>query len=174
MLSEFIFPLNCLCDTNANFAALDKFSKELYNENRGTIFEGVRIFMNWNDIKKNISEITGKAARKTEELANLAEIKIRIAKLSSEKENEFLRLGKLTYKKLTTEDETLGARLTQKISDTVDKIAELEDKIAVLSAEYEQKKQEAEAKKQAKKAKESEFGEDEINTEVLDSFADNE
>ncbi len=130
--------------------------------------------MNWNDIKKNINEITGKAVQKTEELASLAEIKIKIAKLSSEKENEFLRLGKLTYKKLTTEDETLGAKLTQKISEHVNKIAELEDKIATLNAEYEQTKQEAEAKKQAKKAKETEFGEDEINTEVLDSFADDE
>ncbi len=130
--------------------------------------------MNWNNIKKNISELTGKAVQKTEELASLAEIKIKIAKLSSEKENEFLRLGKLTYKKLTLEDDVQNARLTEKISETVNKISELEDKIAKLNTEYEQTKQEAEAKKQAKKAKETEFGEDEINTEVLDSFADNE
>ncbi len=130
--------------------------------------------MNWNDIKKNISEFTGKAVQKTEELASLAEIKIKIAKLTSEKENEFLRLGKLTYKKLSAEDETLGAKLTQKISEIVNKISELEDKIDALNVEYEQTKQEAEAKKQAKKSKEHEFGEDEINTEVLDSFADNE
>ncbi len=127
--------------------------------------------MNWNDIKKNISEFTGKAVQKTEELASLAEIKIKIAKLSSEKENEFLRLGKLTYKKLTTEDEALGAKLTQKISEVVSKISDLEDKIEKLTAEYEQTKQEAEAKKQAKKAKETEFSENEINTEVIDSFS---
>ncbi len=130
--------------------------------------------MNWNDIKKNISEFTGKAVQKTEELASLAEIKIKIAKLSSEKENEFLRLGKLTYKKLSSEDEALGAKLTQKISEIVSKISALEDKIAALNVEYEQTKQEAEAKKQAKKAKETEFSEDEINTEVLDLFADEE
>lgn len=130
--------------------------------------------MNWNDIKKNISEFTGKAVQKTEELASLAEIKIKIAKLSSEKENEFLKLGKLTYKKLTTEDDALGAKLTQKISDTVSKITELEDKIESLNVEYEHTKQEAEAKKQAKKAKDTEFSADEINTEVIDSFADNE
>lgn len=130
--------------------------------------------MNWNDIKKNIGELTGKAARKTEELASLAEIKIKVAKLSSEKENEFLRLGKLTYKKLTLEDDVQTAKLTEKISETVSKISELERSISKLNAEYEQTKQEAEAKKQAKKAKETEFGEDEINTDVLDSFADNE
>ncbi len=130
--------------------------------------------MNWNNIKKNISEFTGKAVQKTEELASLAEIKIKIAKLSSEKENEFLILGKLTYKKLTLEDDTQNTKLTEKISETVSKISELEDKIATLNAEYEQTKQEAEAKKQAKKAKDTEFSEDEINTEVLDSFADDE
>ncbi len=130
--------------------------------------------MNWNDIKKNISEFTGKAVQKTEELASLAEIKIKIAKLSSDKENEFLRLGKLTYKKLTTEDDTLGAKLTEKISDTVSKISELDGKIEKLTAEYEQTKQEAEAKKQARKVKDTEFSDDEINTEVLDSFSDAE
>ena len=130
--------------------------------------------MNWNDIKKNISEFTGKAVQKTEELASLAEIKIKIAKLSSEKENEFLRLGKLTYKKLTTEDENLGAKLTEKISDTVSKISELDENTNNLQAEYDRTKQEAEAKKQAKKAKNTEFSSDEINTEVLDSFADDE
>ncbi len=130
--------------------------------------------MNWNDIKKNISEFTGKAAKKTEELANFAEIKIKIAKLSSEKENEFLKLGKLTYKKLTTEDDSHDAKLTQKISETVTKISDIEHSIKKLNAEYEQKKQESEALKQAKKAKETEFGEDEINTEVIDSFSDEE
>ncbi len=130
--------------------------------------------MNWNNIKKNISEFTGKAVQKTEELASLAEIKIKIAKLSSEKENEFLILGKLTYKKLTLEDDTQNTKLTEKISETVSKISELENKIVALNVEYEQTKQEAEAKKQAKKAKDTEFSEDEINTEVLDSFADEE
>ena len=127
--------------------------------------------MNWNNIKKNISEFTGKAVQKTEELASLAEIKIKIAKLSSEMENEFLRLGKLTYKKLTAEDEALGAKLTEKISETVNKISELENTIKKLQVEYEQTKQEAEAKRQAKKVKDKEFSEDEINTEVIDSFS---
>ena len=130
--------------------------------------------MNWNDIKKNISEFTGKAAKKTEELANLAEIKIKIARLSSEKENEFLRLGRLTYKKLTAEDNSNNSKLTQKISETVTKISELESTIAKLKAEHEQKKQEAEAQKQAKRAQDTEFSEDEINTEGLDSFSDDE
>lgn len=130
--------------------------------------------MNWDSIKKNISDLAGKASKKTEELADLASIKIKIAKKSSDKENEFLKLGKLTYKKLTADDNSQNAQFAEKISASVQRIALLEDEINTLRAEYERKKQEAEARRQAKRAQETEFGEDEINTEVLDSFADTE
>lgn len=128
--------------------------------------------MNWNDIKKSVTDLAGKATKKTEELADLAAIKIKAAKKSSDKEGEFLKLGKLTYKKLTAEDDSHDAQLSEKISASVNRISALTDEISALNAEYEQKKREAEAQKKAKKSQETEFGADEINTEVLDSFSD--
>ena len=128
--------------------------------------------MNWTDIKKSVGDFASKATKKTEEIADLAAIKIKIAKKSSDKESAFLKLGKLTYQKLTNEDDALNEQLTEKISGVVESISTLSSEIASLNKEYEQKKQEAEARKQAKRAQETEFGEEEINTEVLDSFAD--
>ncbi|MBE6548385.1 MAG: hypothetical protein E7667_05880 [Ruminococcaceae bacterium] len=128
--------------------------------------------MNWNDIKKSVSNFADKAGKKTEEIADLATIKLKMAKLSSDREVEFSRLGKITYTKLTATDDSRDAELTEGLSRSIEKIARMETEIASLKAEYEQKKQDAEAQKKAKKANQTEFGADEINTEVLDSFSD--
>lgn len=133
---------------------------------------GMVYIMNFKDIKKSIGELADKATKKTEELADLATTKLKIAKLTSDREGAFLKLGKLTYKKLTIADETKESEITEKISREVASISELSAEIGKLETEYESKKREAEAQKKAKKAKEREFGEEEINTSVLDSFSD--
>ena len=126
--------------------------------------------MDWNSIKKSVSDLADKASKKTEELADLAAIKIKIAKKTSDKENEFLKLGKITYAKLTAEDDSHDEELTQGLTKGIEKITLLELEIKKLQLEYDIKKQEAEAQKKAKKVQHSEFGEEEINTVVLDSF----
>ncbi len=128
--------------------------------------------MNWNDIKKSVGNFADKATKKTEEIADLAAIKLKMAKLSSDKENEFLRLGKLTYKKLTAADDTKNKELAEKISESVNKISDLSDEISGLKLEYQLKKQESEAKKKAKKAKDDDIDGGELDTTVLDSFSD--
>ena len=130
--------------------------------------------MNWKTIKKGIAYAANKATQKTEELADLAAIKLKIAKLSSDRENEFIRLGKLTYKKLTSENDTSGKELTSKISQTAEKISDISDEINKLNLEYDAKKQEAEANKKAKKSRADDLSDIQIDTSVLDSFASEE
>lgn len=130
--------------------------------------------MNWKTIKKGIADAANKATQKTEELADLAAIKLKIAKLSSDRENEFIRLGKLTYKKLTSENDTSGKELTSKISQTAEKISDISDEINKLNLEYDTKKQEAEANKKAKKSRADDLSDIQIDTSVLDSFASEE
>lgn len=130
--------------------------------------------MNWKTIKKGIADAANKATQKTEELADLAAIKLKIAKLSSDRENEFIRLGKLTYKKLTSENDTSGKELTSKISQTAEKISDISDEINKLNLEYYTKKQEAEANKKAKKSRADDLSDIQIDTSVLDSFASEE
>lgn len=130
--------------------------------------------MNWKTIKKGIADAANKATQKTEELADLAAIKLKIAKLSSDRENEFIRLGKLTYKKLTSENDTSGKELTSKISQTAEKISDISDEINKLNLEYDAKKQEAEANKKAKKSRADDLSDIQIDTSVLDSFASEE
>lgn len=130
--------------------------------------------MNWKTIKRGIADAANKATQKTEEFADLAAIKLKIAKLSSDRENEFIKLGKLTYKKLTCESDSPDKELTEKISKTAERISDITDDINALKLEYDVKKQEAEANKKAKKPHKDDVSDIKIDTSVLDSFSNGE
>lgn len=127
-----------------------------------------------NDIKRKIGELAGKAGKKTEKIADTAALKLRLAKLTSDRESELLKLGKLTYKKLSVENNPREAELSEKIDRSVACIKEMTAQIKELNDEYERRKQEAAAQKKAKKTKQEEFTEQEVNTDILDSFSSDE
>lgn len=126
-----------------------------------------------NDIKRKISELAGKAGKKTEEIADTAALKLKLAKLTSDRESELLKLGKLTYKKLSVENNPREAELSKKIDRSVACIKDMTAQIRELNAECERRKQDAAAQKKAKRTKQEEFTEEEVNTEILDGFSSN-
>lgn len=126
------------------------------------------------NIKRKIGEFANIASKKTEEIADLATLKLKIAKVTSDRESELLKLGKLTYKKLSTENNPHEKELSDKISRSMEYIRNMTVQIKDLKGEYEKRKNEIEAQKKAKQKSRDEFGDDEINTVILDSFKSSE
>lgn len=127
--------------------------------------------MNPNDIKKKLGELAGRAGKKTEEIADTAALKLKLAKLTSDRESELLKLGKLPYKRLSVENNPRDAELAEKISRSVSCIKDMTAQIKELNAECEKRKQDALAQKKARKTKQEELTENEVNTDILDIFS---
>lgn len=101
----------------------------------------------WNDIKKTVSSFAEKTATKTRELTDTASLKIKIASREADRDTEYKRLGKLTYKKLKNTDEDYSERLTLEISKSIEKLDEINAQIAELKAEEKARREAKEAEK---------------------------
>ena len=82
----------------------------------------------WNEIKGNIQTFAKKTAKKTEELADTAVFKVKIATKQNELNTQFKNLGIVVYKKLHAENE--------KIAVYISNIDKLTIELATLKAEY--------------------------------------
>ena len=103
----------------------------------------------WNDIKKTVSSFAEKTATKTRELTDTASLKIKIASREADRDTEYKRLGKLTYKKLKNTDEEYSERLTVEISKSIEKLDEINAQISELKAEEKARRDTKEAEKAA-------------------------
>ena len=122
----------------------------------------------WNEIKNNIQTIAKKTAKKTEELADTAVFKVKIATKQNELNTQFKNLGVVVYKKLHAENDEDTAALTEKIAVYVSNIDKLTVELNTLKAEY---KQHIENTKPQKKVSVSiGNGKAEPDAEVLKSF----
>ena len=104
----------------------------------------------FNKIYNDAMEIAKKAAKKGEELGELATLKIKIIAKRKNISDEYKFLGAYVYKKLKTDDEAVQAELTEKIGTCVNKIDVYLVELARLNAEYK-------SKTEAKKTPEPEF-----------------
>ena len=122
----------------------------------------------WNEMKNNIKSFAKSAAKKTEELADTAVFKVKIAAKENELNTQFKNLGIVVYKKLHAENNEDTAILTEKISFYISNIDTLKAELAALKAEY--KKHIESTKPQKKVSVSVGNGKAEPDAEVLDSF----
>ena len=112
--------------------------------------------IDWNSIKKNISNIADKTVSKTMEITDTASTKVKIASKEADRDTEYKRLGKLAYYKLKNVKVSNRDELEKRISESISRIDDLNKEIASLKAAEEAKKEakkaEAEAKRAAEKA----------------------
>lgn len=102
----------------------------------------------WNEIKTEVGAFATKAKRRTEEIADITSMRIKLAALGTKLDNQFKALGKLTYRQLKN-----GEDMADKISETIIAIDELKDNIKVLKEKIElAKKAHAEARARDKEA----------------------
>ena len=141
----------------------------------------------WDDFKKGFGDFADKTVGKTKELTGSATLKIKIANKESDRDQEYRRLGKLTYAKLKKLNGSNSAELTAKISETMAKLDVIMADIAALKAKEDELKAAREAEKAAKAAarkamdeEDEEDEEEEIDLVIMEEFnearreADNE
>jgi len=102
----------------------------------------------WNEIKTEVGTFAAKAKRRTEEIADITAMRIKLTTLKTKLENQYKTLGKLTYNQLKGEES-----LADKISESVLAIDKLKEDIAALKEKIEiAKKEHAEARAKDKQA----------------------
>ena len=104
----------------------------------------------FNKIYNDAMEIAKKAAKKGEEIGELAALKIKILAKRKNISDEYKFLGAYVYKKLKTDAPEIQEELTEKIGTCVNNIDVYLVELARLNAEYK-------AKTEAKKNPEPEF-----------------
>ena len=100
----------------------------------------------WKKLKRNIGRT---AMEKTEELADMASLQIKLKTLDAKRKEQYAKLGKLTYRQIKS-----GESQAEKIAPIIDELDTLKEKLNALVAEIEAAKKEREAKKAAKKESE--------------------
>ena len=109
----------------------------------------------WKKIGKQVGSVANKAARKTEEIADITVKRVKLSALESKLGKQYEKLGRLTYKQLKT-----GETQADKISAVIPEIDRLRDEVSAMRREIEEdKKRREESKKQAAAAK--------VNIEVI-------
>lgn len=102
----------------------------------------------WNEIKTEVGAFASKAKRRTEEIADITSMRVKLTALKTKLENQYKTLGKLTYNQLKGEES-----LADKISESVIAIDKLKADIAVMKEKIEiAKKEHAEARAKDKQA----------------------
>ena len=131
----------------------------------------------WDDFKKGFGDLADKTVEKTKEITGSATLKIKIANKEADRDQEYRRLGKLTYAKLKKLNVSDSAELTAKISETMAKIDKIMAEIAEMKAKEEEIKAAREAEKAAKAAakraqdeEDIEEEEEEYDSVVMDEF----
>ena len=92
----------------------------------------------WDDICKTVDSYAKKAGRKVEEFSESAAIRLKISATKAELEEEYTKLGELTYDRMynATESSTpqTDADIDVKIADCVAQITALRREISSLQA----------------------------------------
>ena len=102
----------------------------------------------WNEIRTEVGTFAAKTKRRTEEIADITSMRIKLAALKTKLDSQFKALGKLTYDQLKGEDS-----LADKISETILNIDKLKEDIKALNEKIElAKKAHAEARAKDKQA----------------------
>ena len=106
---------------------------------------------NWDEIYVTAKGMANKAMRKTEELADIAAMRIRLKALENRRDEQYKVLGKLTYRQLKT-----GESQADKIAPVVANLDQIRGKIRKQIAEIEEEKAAREARKMQMYAEEDE------------------
>ena len=117
---------------------------------------------NWEEIRANVSHAASTTVKKTEEIAQTASMHMKLARLMSKRDDQFEKLGKLTYKQLKT-DESYAEQIAAVISqiDTLSsQIIKQKSKIEQANAQKAAEKAQKAEMRQAKKLAEACDGED--------------
>lgn len=96
----------------------------------------------WEEFCNGVKKFTKKVAVKTEELADLASLRIKLAQKKANLSELYEELGKLTYKQITD-----GGESADHAEEIIAKLDALTSEIAAMKAELEAKK--AENKKES-------------------------
>lgn len=126
---------------------------------------------NWGEIRTNVGHAASEAAKKTEEIAQTASMHVKLARLMSKRDEQFEKLGKLTYKQLKTEES-----YAEQIAAIISQIDTLSSQIVKQKAKIEQAKAQKAAEKAAKaeqkqaKAKEDATAEEQKNESCVHSI----
>ena len=132
------------------------------------LYKGGKIMANWNEIKKNATNVAKTTIRKTSELAENATMQMKLSALRKKRDELYTRLGKLTYKQLK-----LGASQAEAIAKTVkelDKVSydivKQKEKIEAVKAERELAKEQRRMEQEAADKMEEEFIMSEVQTMI--------
>lgn len=115
----------------------------------------------WEEIRSNVSRAADKTVKVTGEIAGNASMHVKLAHLNSKRDEQFEKLGRLTYKQLktdTTYAEEIAAIIAQidtlgvQISKQKAKIEEAKAKKAAEKAVRKEEKQAAKAREAAAEA----------------------
>ncbi len=106
---------------------------------------------NWDEIRTNVSRAAKKTVNTTQEIASNASMHAKLARLVSKRDEQFARLGQLTYKQLKTD-----VSYAEEISAVISQIDTYSRQIASQKAKIEKAKAEkVQAKAQKKEEKEA-------------------
>lgn len=111
----------------------------------------------WKKIKRNVGRTATKAVEKTEELADMAALHIKLKTLEAKRKEQYAQLGKLTYRQIKS-----GDSQAEKIAPVIEELDSLRDKVNELMVEIEAaKKARQEKKEQRKEQRESKESDEE-------------
>ena len=102
---------------------------------------------NWEEIRIATKKAATKAVKKTEELADMAALRIRLRTLEAKRDDRYRALGKLTYRQLKT-----GESQAEKIAPIIDELDAVRAKLLTLAEEIEAAKAASAARKESAEA----------------------
>ena len=120
----------------------------------------------WDNFKKSVSNFADKAAKKTEELTDLASLKIKIANKESARDNEYKALGKLIYEKFKNTDETLDKEMAAGVAEHMKKLDAISEEAQNLAAEYNNIKKSKENSDKSENSSQAKAD----DTDIMDQF----
>lgn len=120
----------------------------------------------WDNFKKSVSNFADKAAKKTEELTDLASLKIKIANKESARDNEYKALGKLIYEKFKNTDETLDKEMAAGVAEHMKKLDDIFEELKNLNAEYNRIKKSKENSDKSENSSQAKAD----DTDIMDQF----
>ena len=89
----------------------------------------------WNDIKGSVSKAANKTAKKANELASAAALRIKLRAMNAKLSEKYEALGRLTYKQLKSERSQ-----AEQIAKTIEDIDKQREDIKALKARIEDEK----------------------------------
>ncbi len=135
----------------------------------------------WEEIRTSVAKAATQTVRVTEEVAGNASMHVKLARLMSKRDEQFEKLGKLTYKQLKTDDsyaEEIAAIISQIDTLSVQIVkqkAKIEESKAQKAAQKAERKEEKQARAKEKANADNNEGEacaDELREIIDESISD--